>query len=202
MKIKLLLFCYISILSYAQKNEYKFDKEVIYSMETEGSKRDVSIFINSENNSYYLKTYKSNNTLSARIFDIKKGSYHNFDLTNDQSVAPNYYNFKFVSSSRLYFSAKNLDFKVSQKETSSDLIIYTNKKMKKVDRKIEFTTINSDKNLFFAFKFVALHPFEVKENLDLSGNFLVDSATIHYKGNICKYQLKEVKNIDSVLKTE
>lgn len=202
MRIILLSFCYVNILCYAKKIDYKFDKEVVYSMEINGSKRDISIFINSENDSYYLKTYKSNNTVSAKIFDFKNGRYHIFDLINDQSKAPNFYNFKFASTSRVYLPTKKINFKIQQKENFHDLTIYTNKKMHKVDREIEFTTINSDKSLFFAFKFIALHPFETKENLNIPGRFLVDSATIKTKGNTCKYQLKNINNIDLVLKTE
>ncbi|WP_300675355.1 hypothetical protein [Soonwooa sp.] len=194
-----ILFFLVSIFSFSQK-KYNFDKELVYSFYKGDQKKNVSeesIFINSEDHSYYLRIFGSGNQKLALLYDAPNNVRHDFDLIKNAERSDNYYEFKF---DRSIIPKSNQSFRKPIFEIeSSQISFYNNESRKKISKKITFKDKAYDSNLFFAFRAIALHPFESITELDPHQNILVENAKITTGKQILNYELKSIKDFNLTL---
>ena len=184
-------------LSYAQT--YEFNKKAIYSIEYNGKKEESVVYINTNNDNYYLKTKRTSDRLFGIIIDYEKNKIHNYELINLENRK---YDMKYIDSKNFYnwINYKHYGYELSENDAQKVWNIYNNKKMKNLYKKFEFQTEESEDNLFSAFRFSCLHPFEFNKNLSLQNNVIVKNSKITYNHNLFDCNLKSVEKINISLK--
>ncbi|SKC06256.1 hypothetical protein SAMN05660477_02731 [Soonwooa buanensis] len=198
-----ILFFLVSLFSFSQKT-YNFDKELVYLLYKGDEKKNLfeeSVFINSEDNSYFMKIFGSEGQKFALLYDITYNVRHDFDLIKNKEKGEIYFDFKFDRSINLNLKqkAKNPNFEFSSFANKRQLIIYKNDKRKSLREIITYSTKPTDKNLFFAFRAIALHPFELNQDFDSNENILVENAKIVKEKQTLNYELKFTKDVDLTL---
>ncbi|WP_312324384.1 hypothetical protein [Soonwooa sp.] len=198
-----ILFFLVSLFSFSQKT-YNFDKELVYFLYKGDEKKKLfeeSVFINSEDNSYFMKIFGSEGQRFALLYDITNNVRHDFDLIKNKEKGENYFDFKFDRSLNLNLKqkAKNPNFEFNSLDKNHQLVIYKNDKRKNRREIITYSTKPTDKNLFFAFRAIALHPFELNQDFDSKENILVKNAKILRGKQILNYELKFTKDVHLTL---
>lgn len=203
--ISITLLLMLSFFSAQKTKFYTFDKEIIYTFEALAKKTDTSIFINSDDDSYFLRVYSGIAGSTAKIFDWKNKQIHIFNLNKNPKKGENYYDFHFNKTTNLSASSTIKKEKISIEDLSNEnnkkIVIYTSKHKKRIDREVTFSTLTYDKNLFFAFRFIALHPYEQATNIDINDKAIVEKAIVKNGKLLCNYKLKTINPVSLDLKT-
>ncbi|MPS74767.1 MAG: hypothetical protein E2590_16660 [Chryseobacterium sp.] len=188
----ILQIIFLLSLTFHYSQSYFFDKELIYSFrkgKPNNKSWEMNIFINSNDNSYYLKTIGSRDNRYGIIWDLKEKKKYGFYLVNVPSKPKNYYEFQFdVELPTEGKRNKGYAFDFNQEIDENKYYIFNDITKRKNSKEVVFLKKPSDKNLFFAFLYLADEPFELIPDIEPKDNFVVEKAKIsdHY------YQLKSI----------
>ncbi len=196
---KVIFFGFIFSLTLSYAQTYEFNKEVIYSIEYNGKNAESVVYINTNNDNYYLKTKRTSDRLFGTIYDYEKNKIHDYELIGLENGK---YDMKYIESKNFYnwLNYKHYGYEFSENDAQKVWNIYNNKKMKNLYKKFEFQTEESQDNLFSAFRISCLHPFEFNKNLSFQNNVIVKNSKIIYNDTVYTCNLKNVQDIDVSLK--
>lgn len=193
-------FIFIIILLSAQT--YDFNKEVIYIFENGNRKSESIIYVNTKNDTYYLKIFRNEEKSFARLYDFKKNRIHHYDLIEIKGRNDKF-DLKYIDSERYYdhlgMNYNSYGYEFLENSGKNLLNIYQTKKKKKIYKNFEFETEENEENLFPAFRISCLHPFEYNNQLTFNKNVVVKKSKITYKENTCDCNLKKIENINFTL---
>ncbi|EPS8593052.1 hypothetical protein ACVIB9_005727 [Escherichia coli] len=202
--MKSFLFLFFTFNFFNAQQSYEVNKEIIYNIKFNEKNNESIIYINVNDDSYFLKTYKNSDNSYAIIYDLKnnkKNYYEMIEIPNS-----NKYDLKFEKSERFYpdklMNYNHYDYVTSSIENTEELRIYFNKKRKKTYKIFKFETTESEIDYFPAYKFSCLHPFEFNQNLKYDKPLLVKKSIILYKENTCECNLKTTNDVIFTLKNK
>ncbi|SFS31256.1 hypothetical protein [Lutibacter maritimus] len=180
--------------SYGQKN-YKFDKIVNNTFSTKyiPNQKHTNLF-NTEDDSYHMQIYYSNDSLVSRIFDTKENIVHYFYIDKADSLK-----LKFIKTKSLKKFVKDYKFEFSEikenkgsKEVIFKILNNRDKRIAKYKLKIKET----EKKLFSIFKLSSLETLLFTEIIP-SKNFLILKAKgINTNGKFVEYKLDSIEDIN------
>ena len=122
-------FIFIIILLSAQT--YDFNKEVIYTFENGNRKSESIIYVNTKNDTYYLKILKNEEKSFAKLYDFKKNRIHHYDLIEIKGRNDKF-DLKYISSKKYYsqINYKGYGYEFLENDGKNLLNIYQTKKKK------------------------------------------------------------------------
>jgi len=190
----LFLFCFI--FGYSQS--YHFDKELIYFFHKGDSNKkriEMRVFVNSEDNFYYLKIFGKDNGRYAIIWDLRAKKRYDFDMVKN---ADNTYEFRFERAVPLEPKNNSYDF-----TSENGYVILSGKENnKKTCKYVTFGKKEYDKSLFSAFLYLADEPTE-PILLKPKENFAIEYAKVILPNNsVHHYQLKSILEKNLLLETK
>lgn len=208
--MKKLLMLYVLLTTVTlQSQNYTFNLVTKYNVITEQFNTEVMTYTNTDNDSYYLRIRKSDNELSAALYDFENVKRHDFNIKSNIVNGEIMFDFEFLKTSNIMnFHKKNYskyvyDFTTVSKNDSLEQIslkIYPNAKKKKPLDTFKFEVQELSENLFPAFRINCLHPYEFLTALNRFKNgIVVRGSGINPKGNPIHYELKEWKLVQFYL---
>jgi hypothetical protein len=211
MKKIVLVFLFFTLHFYSQNN-FKFDFYTDYDSANSNnvnSKDNTLVFSSSSDQNVNLlihnKSYGSGK-LSAILLDSKYNLTHYFDIIANKEGSINAESFDYLFS--VQFDRPNCDdrnvyefIESSEKpDFNSKIVVYENKKKKKIEAICYLKKVISDKSYFTNFKTGVLGHFDRCKRLKIdNANFLVESAAFFNNdtGNIVRsIKLMNYGNID------
>lgn len=205
-KITVFTFLIVSFLTSAQS--YDFTTLTKYKTVFEGNEREDVTYSNLKNDTYFLKIFKETNILTARLYDLKNNTVHNFGVI--EHIVKNEINFEFkyknsinLTIDKNRFTGYEYEFKTIHTDSlSAEIIlnIYKNSGRKTAVLTLNLVTTKKPENQFHLFQFSCLHPFEF-ENIKTNDPFLVINAkgkTLNNKS--IEHTLTIIKDVDFRLK--
>lgn len=202
MKLIFILLFSINLLHAQQL--YEFDKEIIYNYKFNEEIYESIVYINTNDYTYYLKTYKNSDYLYAIIYDLKnykKIHFKMFEILNSKK-----YDLVYDKTEENYpqklMNYNRYEYVMSRNEKTEEIKIYTNKKKKKIYKKLEFEITESETDYFLAFKFSCLHPFEFNRDLKYEKSILVTKSKINYKKRVSECNFKSANDVSLKIKSQ
>jgi len=198
--MKFIIFLLFSINLFNAQKLYDFNKEITYNITFNKNKNESVIYINTNDSSYFLKTFKN----FAFLYDLKDNRKIYFEMIEIPNSTK--YDLKYSKNEKFYpnklMNYKHYDYVISTHENTEELKIYTNKKRKRIYKIFKYEINDSEIDYFPAFKYNCLHPFEFNQNLKYEKPILVKKSTIQYKENSCECNLKSINDIKFTLKSQ
>lgn len=195
----------LSFLLFSCQKSYQFDKEIVYSYYKGNSNRfnsNQSIYINSNDSSYFLELFGSSENRFALLYDLKNNIRHYFDMSKTDSKKYNYYTFKYKNSQNIQtdqnIEKPNFEFVTTNNENK--LIIYKNDKKKKIIFEASYIEKESETNLFYVFRASVLEPYLLFAEIDPNKKIMITSAEIKKDVRTLHYELNSI--VDNKLQLE
>ena len=198
---------FVMVSGYSQN--YDFDLLAHYRINVDSYKHDRITYANSKNDSYFLSVTSSNGKLKGVLYDLDKFIMFTY-LVNESKVNDEiYFDFVYVDSVTIKYHKSFYGYEFTKEEIKADSIsktiivnAYEGKKRKKAKMSIEMDMIEAKSNLFPLFRFCCFHPFELLQNLNFSGNYLVKKAKgVSLMGKPVELELLEFRDVKLRLNT-
>lgn len=207
----LLLILFFSCLnSNAQK--YAFNTLVKYSTKMNDYYNERVNYTNTDDNSYHLGLYKTENSFTAFLYDDKNLKKHEFKVIETKSKNEVFFKFEYIKSTILNLKVKNKfsDYLFTFNTLSTTDSIkkvslngYKNSKKKKSVVQCELEIKNYPVNLFHSFRISCMHPFEFLDYLNYNENGVVINGTATtLSGKKASFKLLELKQLDFELEVK
>lgn len=184
------------IFSQDLKNiNFHFNEIYYYIKEYNNVKKDIFIYINSENPDYYLVVNKQDNMFFGDLRFLKNHKNYFFKVSNSNGNNK----FELFNSASFINLTSGIDYYniVEKSLNNYELIIYKNNKRKKIICKHFLETEISKKALFNLYSIALKYPLDDESDLFSNEKILVKKASIEKDEKIQSIiYLKEMKNID------
>ncbi len=126
--MKKLLMLYVLLTTVTlQSQNYTFNLVTKYNVITEQFNTEVMSYTNTDNDSYYLRIRKSDNELSAALYDFENVKRHDFNIKSNIVNGEIMFDFEYLMTSNIInFHKKNYskyvyDFTTVSKNDSLEL---------------------------------------------------------------------------------
>lgn len=192
-----LMICSFGLVNFSFAQIYEFDKIVISKM---SSRYDAHIsestyIFNTKDYSYRMYVYSRKDSIKARITDFETHKEHYFFMDKEDSLKLKFLQtitFREKEPKKYIYEFSKIKKKGSKKKLVLKMFDDTDKKVATYNLRIEET----DFDLFTAFRLSYLEEFDFTP-IPPPFNFMVVKAVgINEYGNMFKYELKSIKDID------
>ncbi|WP_026711344.1 hypothetical protein [Flavobacterium filum] len=179
LKVYISLFLFLFVISLKAQKEYTFDVFTHYNVSNEYSKTNRLCYINSVDNTYYLSVFLKKEFTSAYLYDLKLNTFHTFKVNQ---IGNSDFDFIYLETKPLTSSMRDevmiieTDLNDVVENKKMTLKIFKSPQKKRPTSKVRMIVKPNDLNLFHAFKFSSLHPYEWCQNYKIDQNFLVLEA--------------------------
>ncbi len=186
---------------------YFFNTLVKY---TSGNRESI-LYTNSKNDAYYLRVLKLNDVLIADILDVETSKVHSFNIVETKSKEEIIFDFSYIKTDEFNngfektYSDYVIDFQEIERNDSIrkvKLIVYKNKKKKKIIIEYFLEIKDHSENLFPSFRQSCMHPMETFQKLNIFENGVVINASGNsfFNNKNITTKLEEIKEVNLELK--
>lgn len=198
-----LLLLFLSSFFYSNCQTYEFNRLLMYNRDY-----DHILLTNTENKNILLEINRFMNF--SHLIDRERLEHHVFQTTQERDIKTNKTNFVLKHNKKTKINSLHdikwynnlvtkLVFmnKIDEKLNRYVIEMYKNPKKKKPFLSIEIEAEETNKDFFYAFKKIAVHPFENHPKFNVNKNLLIWKAEYQYeKKDKITIILKEFSEVD------
>ena len=192
---KYIFIFFLFIFSPSQGQDYKFDIIVKSKFPNEyHPNQEFTNLFNSNEKSYFMQVFFRNDSIKARIFDVKESVVHHFFVKDQVKM-----DFEWLKTEKLLNQDENYSFEFSDMKTRKEkhsINFYTTDKTLRRTGKLKLTVKETDQNLFRLFTIASLEPVFFKEIVPPSNFMVLKAKGTNYSGNFINYELTSINAID------
>lgn len=189
------IFFFIVICACYGQKTYEFDKIVNNTFSTKffPNQKHTNLF-NSQDDTYYMQIYNSNDSLVSRIFDTNDNKVHYFHVDKTDSLK-----LKFLKTQGSNKIVKDYKFEFSEikkKKDSKEVVfkIYNNRNKRIAIYKLKIK--ETEKNLFPIFKLSSLETLLFTDIIPPINFLILEAKGTNTNGNSVEYKLDAIEDIN------
>lgn len=189
-----------TLMNFAQT--FEFDLLTRYKLSSDTFSTDKVVYSNRNNPSYFLQVWKHDTTYKAKLINMESLEVHTYNVTTSGEDNDLMFSFEHVCSEKIKYNKEfySYNFEIDSLQTPTKISVVKGRRKKKTGMYLNVNVEESHYNLFPLFRVSCFHPFEIRKDLKLNGNYLVRSAEgKNFQGNKCKCELVDFKEIKLVL---
>ena len=197
------LFFQTIVLLFCQNlfcQEYHFDNFIEYK---ELNGRINFHLTNSANSSYHLNSGYGSETIYGKIRDTENNLFHEYEVVNENNNIK--FNYLFSrkynpENHKTHLSYKITERKIDSINTEFKIIVFKNKKRKKIDFKIEIIVENSNDLFCYELLTFYTHTIFLKSDFKIEKGFISKIKVERENGSNNEYNLIKKQKISTLLK--
>lgn len=200
---KTICLVFILFSPFLQAQKFEFDLLTKYLTKMELSNFENIIYSNSKDENYFLMVKENSELKKATLYDLKKMILHNYEVVESKSGDEIFFEFKYMDSNIINPNNRFHKYEFEYTKIDDDSLnkkikveVYKNSKRKKPELSLILQLKKSNNNLFPLFRFSCIHPFELIQELNISENFIIESAKgTTFFGKTIEHELLDYKEV-------